>query len=108
MGMGQERTYKVKSVRHKHILDTAAEHPDASMEELASMVPSATTDLVERVLDKYGDPAEDGPDDDATAGEGDGGVRRRERLRGVAGCRVAVSTAGGPHGRPTGGCAGHR
>ncbi|GCF12687.1 hypothetical protein Harman_06220 [Haloarcula mannanilytica] len=48
-----------KSMRHKQILDVAAENPEASIAELASEVPSATTDLVERVLEEHGDPAED-------------------------------------------------
>lgn len=46
-----------KSMRHKRILDVAAENPDASIEELAENVPSATSDLVENILEKYGDPA---------------------------------------------------
>ncbi|WP_237560556.1 winged helix-turn-helix domain-containing protein [Halostella litorea] len=49
-----------KSMRHKRILDLAAERPDASLDELAAEVPSATADLVERILEKYGDPADDG------------------------------------------------
>ncbi|MDS0222520.1 winged helix-turn-helix transcriptional regulator [Haloarcula sp. S1AR25-5A] len=48
-----------KSMRHKQILDVAAENPEASIAELASEVPSATADLVERVLEEHGDPAED-------------------------------------------------
>ncbi|SDJ94719.1 Winged helix-turn-helix DNA-binding [Halovenus aranensis] len=54
-------------MRHKQVLDVAAENPDASMDELASMVPSATTELVERTLDEYGDPAAE--NDQATADE---------------------------------------
>lgn len=46
-----------KSMRHKRILDVAAENPDASVETLASMVPSATVDVVERVFEQYDDPA---------------------------------------------------
>lgn len=46
-----------KSMRHKRILDVAEDKPDASMEELAEGVPSATADLVENVLETYGDPA---------------------------------------------------
>lgn len=46
-----------KSMRHKRILDVAEEHPDASKDQIASMVPSATRDLVDRVFEKYGDPA---------------------------------------------------
>nr|WP_233563186.1 winged helix-turn-helix domain-containing protein [Haloarcula sp. Atlit-7R] len=47
-----------KSMRHKQILDVAAENPEASIAELASEVPSATAELVERVLEEHGDPAE--------------------------------------------------
>jgi len=46
-------------MRHKQILDVAAENPEASIAELAAEVPSATADLVERVLEEHGDPAED-------------------------------------------------
>ncbi|WP_407066998.1 winged helix-turn-helix transcriptional regulator [Haloarcula brevis] len=50
-------------MRHKQILDVAAENPEASIAELAAEVPSATADLVERVLEEHGDPAEsDGTD----------------------------------------------
>jgi len=50
-------------MRHKQILDVAAENPEASIAELASEVPSATAELVERVLEEHGDPAEgDEPD----------------------------------------------
>lgn len=47
-----------KSMRHKRILDVAADNPDASVAELAEKVPSATTVLVENVLEEYGDPAD--------------------------------------------------
>ena len=47
-----------KSMRHKQILDVAAENPEASITELAAEVPSATAELVERVLEEHGDPAE--------------------------------------------------
>lgn len=46
-------------MRHKQILDVAAENPEASIAELAAEVPSATTDLVKRVLEEHGDPAEE-------------------------------------------------
>lgn len=59
-----------KSMRHKQVLDVAEEHPDASLSKLASMVPSATTDLVEHVLDEYGDPAADEPEPPETAAAG--------------------------------------
>ena len=55
-------------MRHKQILDVAAENPEASIEELAAEVPSATVDLVERVLEEHGDPAEtDGTDESDTS-----------------------------------------
>lgn len=46
-----------KSMRHKRILDVAEANPDAPLQELAAEIPSATPDLVERVLDEHGDPA---------------------------------------------------
>jgi len=46
-------------MRHKQILDVAAENPEASIAELAAEVPSATAELVERVLEEHGDPAEE-------------------------------------------------
>lgn len=48
-----------KAIIHRRILDAAAAEPDASMEALAEDIPSATTELVERVLERYGDPAEE-------------------------------------------------
>jgi DNA-binding CsgD family transcriptional regulator len=49
-------------MRHKQILDAATENPDASLAELAAEVPSATTDLVEHVLEEHGDPGRDDTD----------------------------------------------
>jgi DNA-directed RNA polymerase specialized sigma24 family protein len=46
-----------RALIHRNILDVAEEHPDASIEKLASEVSAATPDLVERVLDEYGDPS---------------------------------------------------
>lgn len=63
MSTDNEQRSSPKSMRHKQILDVAADNPDASIEEIASTVPSATTDLVERVFEKHGDPA---ADDDPT------------------------------------------
>jgi hypothetical protein len=48
-----------RAVIHKQILDVAETQPDSSVEEIASEVPSANVDLVERVFDEYGDPADD-------------------------------------------------
>ncbi|MFB6191979.1 MAG: hypothetical protein ABEI11_01515 [Haloarculaceae archaeon] len=45
-----------RAVIHKRILDVAADQPDASMAAIADEITGATTDLVERVLDEYGDP----------------------------------------------------
>ena len=55
-----------KSMRHKRILDAAEENPDASLEALADTVPSATPDLVENVLEEYGDPADTDSTNDLT------------------------------------------
>ncbi|TYT62135.1 winged helix-turn-helix transcriptional regulator [Natrialba swarupiae] len=55
-----------RAVVHKQILDTAKARPNASMKEIADDVSAATTSIVERVLEEYGDPAE-------TEDETDGG-----------------------------------
>lgn len=47
-----------RAIIHKQILDVASDRPDASLNAIAADVPGAATDLVERVLDEYGDPAE--------------------------------------------------
>lgn len=80
MSTDDEDSSYPRSVRHKQILDKAAAHPDASMDELASMVPSATAELVERTLDEYGDPAageesnspDGGDEQDAAPGDASG------------------------------------
>lgn len=53
-----------RALIHKKILDEAQSSPDASIVEIAAAVSGASADLVERVLDDYGDPAEsvDGTD----------------------------------------------
>lgn len=48
-----------QSMRHQRILDIAAKQPQASMESIGEEVPSATVELVEHVLEEYGDPADD-------------------------------------------------
>ena len=58
-----------KSMRHKQVLDVAEDNPDASIKELASQVPSATVELVERVLEKHGDPASDDVPAESESGE---------------------------------------
>ncbi|MFB6233651.1 MAG: winged helix-turn-helix domain-containing protein, partial [Haloarculaceae archaeon] len=47
-----------RAVIHRRILDVAESRPDASLEAIGDEVAGATTDLVEQVLDEYGDPAE--------------------------------------------------
>lgn len=44
-----------RALVHETILDVAASDPDASMEAIASEMIGASIDLVERVLDEYGD-----------------------------------------------------
>lgn len=61
-GRGGERstaTAGPRAVIHKKILEAAEARPDASFDELADAVSGASADLVERVIDEYGDPAED-------------------------------------------------
>lgn len=48
-----------RAVIHKRILEVASDQPDASLEALAEEIPGASADLVERVLDEYGDPSEE-------------------------------------------------
>ena len=57
-------------MRHKRILDVARQNPDASVDDLASMVPSATPDLVEHVFEEHGDPAADADGSDVSAADG--------------------------------------
>lgn len=65
-----------RAVIHKRILDSAAARPDASVAELAADLAGASPDLVERVLDEYGDPGVDestGEDELPQAAGPDGG-----------------------------------
>ncbi|WP_247731309.1 winged helix-turn-helix transcriptional regulator [Halovivax limisalsi] len=50
-----------RAVIHKQILDAAQDRPAAAMSELADAVNGASVDLVEQVLEEYGDPAADEP-----------------------------------------------
>ena len=50
-----------RAMIHKQILDTAEDHPEATIDELVTAVSGATVDLVERVLDEYGDPNRESP-----------------------------------------------
>jgi len=47
---------------HCKILEAAEARPDASLEELAAEVSGATSSLVDRVLDEYGDPCQPSSD----------------------------------------------
>lgn len=53
-GTGGDRP---KSMRQKQVLGAARENPDATVDEIAEQVPSATAELVQVVLNEYGDPA---------------------------------------------------
>lgn len=55
-----------RAVIHKKILDEAEAAPDASINAIANAVAGASVDLVERVLDEYGDPLEPGQKTDMT------------------------------------------
>jgi transcriptional regulator with XRE-family HTH domain len=46
------------AIIHKRILDVAESNPEASLEGIAETVTGASIDLVERVLEEYGDPGE--------------------------------------------------
>lgn len=63
-----------RSIRHKQILDAAANQPNASLEAIAADIPSATADLVEQVLEEYGDPAASQPKTPPEAGDDDSDV----------------------------------
>lgn len=56
-----------RAIIHRQILDAAAAIPEASIDELADCVTGAIIDLVERVLETYGDPA---GDESTTTGDG--------------------------------------
>lgn len=59
MSRTSDDTTVPRALIHTKILDAAADAPEASMAVIAAEVPSATTELVERVLDEYGDPGAD-------------------------------------------------
>lgn len=50
------------AVVHKQILEAAERRPTASIETLAADVSGATAELVQRVLDRYGDPIDESHD----------------------------------------------
>ena len=53
-----QRSSTPRALIHKKILEAAATMPEATMAEVADEVSGASTDLVERVLAEYGDPAD--------------------------------------------------
>ena len=77
---GQGTRMYPKSIRHKQILNIAEDRPDASIEEIADDVPSATADLVENVLDEYGDPEVNGNGDSSTVANGDSSAPQSTEL----------------------------
>jgi hypothetical protein len=80
------------AIIHKKILDAAADNPDASMEALASEVPSATTDLIERVLEEYGDPGADESDTSEPSISGAAGPRNMDGPSAKTSINQAAST----------------
>ena len=48
-----------RAVIHRRILDVAQARPDAPIETISEEVNGATFDLVERVLEEYGDPTDE-------------------------------------------------
>lgn len=48
-----------KAIIHKQILEFAEANPDASFNTIAEGINGASSELVERTLEKYGDPADD-------------------------------------------------
>jgi hypothetical protein len=71
MGTTSKRREVPRATIHKQIIDAAAANPEASLEALAEGVAGASTDLVERVLDEYGDPSaeEEPPSEETDASE---------------------------------------
>jgi len=57
-----------RAMIHRKILDAAESQPDASIQKIADDVAGATPELVEKVLDEYGDPAQEATDQQGTAG----------------------------------------
>lgn len=47
-----------KSIRQKRILSIAVDNPEASLEEIASEIATVTPEAVEKVLEEFGDPAQ--------------------------------------------------
>lgn len=62
--------FRPRAMIHCQILDIAASRPDVSYTAIADEVSGATPSLVERVLDEYGDPGDDGQDDGSQSDTG--------------------------------------
>lgn len=56
--VGNGKSSVPRAMIHKKILDAAESQPGASVEQIAAAVNGASADLVERVFEEYGDPAE--------------------------------------------------
>jgi transcriptional regulator with XRE-family HTH domain len=61
-----------RALIHKKILEAAGSMPDATMAEVADEVSGASTDLVDRVLAEYGDPAATESESESESGAGPG------------------------------------
>lgn len=55
----KSRNQQPRAIIHKKVLEVAESNPDASFSVIAEMVSGASEQLVEQVIEKYGDPAED-------------------------------------------------
>ncbi len=83
-----------KSLRHKQILEAAETNPSASIDDLASEVPSATPDLVEHVLEEHGDPGieqQSSPESSETAPMTDGAMDQDGTMASASGEAVNES-----------------
>lgn len=61
MSAGSDPPNTPRAVVHKQVLDAAKRRPAASLEALADEVSGASTELVEKTLEEYGDPADPTP-----------------------------------------------
>lgn len=59
-----------RAILHKRILDVAESNPDVSMAEIADQVSGASVDMVETVLEEYGDPVDELTDEPGIATNG--------------------------------------
>lgn len=57
MSESETGSSKVNSIRQKRVLEMAEKKPNASLSEISEEIPSATVDYVDRILDRFGDPA---------------------------------------------------